>query len=177
MGRPESEARLELGVLGFGSWQLPTLSLYFCLLISTYLHNWCIMYDLWHKCTYCNCYDALCFFDGGSASLFSLSESHFVLLVEQSLVLSSSGLSFLVKWNDQRASSTSWGVHFLVDCLSKTNKQTNKKCWYTNLVGSHLSNHVGTKYVVIIHRQWATALPIITWTLYTDPSYLGERHQ
>ena len=47
------------------------------------------------------------FFDGGSASLFSLSESHFVLLVEQSLVLSSLGLSFLVKWNDQRASSTS----------------------------------------------------------------------
>lgn len=52
VGRPESEARLELGVLGFGSWQLPALSLYFCLLISkmSSLHNWCIMYDLWHKC-------------------------------------------------------------------------------------------------------------------------------
>lgn len=50
VGRPENEARLKLGVLGFGSWQLPTLPLYFYLLISTSLHNYCIMYDLWHKC-------------------------------------------------------------------------------------------------------------------------------
>lgn len=77
------------------------------------------------------CYDGLCFFGGGSASLLSLSE--FLLSDEQLLlpVFSSFGLSFLAKWNDHRASSTSWGVQVLSVgccsvCLKKISKKNNK---------------------------------------------------
>ena len=74
------------------------------------------------------CYDGLCFFGGGSASLLSLSE--FLLSDEQLLlpVFSSFRLSFLAKWNDHRASSTLWGVQVLsVGCCSVCLKKISKK--------------------------------------------------